>query len=140
MGSVIVEKEKEMLTMAEYIEREAISEEIRKYYYKNPPNFSYGEGFDRGLDRAQRAILNAPAADVAEVVHGTPVTEVRTRTIVGYHEEIGVLAGDRSTLYRRNMVHVDIPYDYCPVCGATLCSRWHNFCGKCGAKMDGAAE
>ena len=137
MGSVIVEKEKEMLTMAEYIEREAISEEIRKYYYKNPPNFSYGEGFDRGLDRAQRAILNAPAADVAEVVHGTPVTEVRTRTIVGYHEEIGVLAGDRSTLYRRNMVHVDIPYDYCPVCGATLCSRWHNFCGKCGAKMDG---
>ena len=137
MGSVIVEKRKKVLTMAEYIEREAISEEIRKYYYKNPPNFSYGEGFDRGLDRAQRAILDAPAADVAEVVHGTPVTEVRTRTIVGYHEEIGVLAGDRSTLYRRNMVHVDIPYDYCPVCGATLCSRWHNFCGKCGAKMDG---
>ena len=39
--------------MAEYIEREAISEGIRKYYYKNPPNFSYGEGFDRGLDRSQ---------------------------------------------------------------------------------------
>ena len=54
--------------MTEYIEREAISEEIRKYYYKNPPNFSYGEGFDRGLDRAQRAILDAPAADVAPVV------------------------------------------------------------------------
>ena len=54
--------------MAEYIEREAISEEIRKYYYKNPPNFSYGEGFDRGLDRAQRAILDAPSADVAPVV------------------------------------------------------------------------
>ena len=91
-------------------------------------------------ERQLRAIRELPAADVAEVVHGTPVTEVRTRTIVGYHEEIGVLAGDRSTLYRRNMVHVDIPYDYCPVCGATLCSRWHNFCGKCGAKMDGAAE
>ena len=85
-------------------------------------------------------IERLPAADVAEVVHGTPVTEVRTRTIVGYHEEIGVLAGDRSTLYRRNMVHADIPYDHCPICGATLCSRWHNFCGKCGAKMDGAAE
>ena len=53
--------------MAEYIEREAISEEIRKYYYKNPPNSSYGEGFDRGLDRAQRAILDAPSADVAPV-------------------------------------------------------------------------
>ena len=68
MGSVIVETGKKVLTMAEYIEREAISEEIRKYYYKNPPNFSYGEGFDRGLDRAQRAILNAPAADVVPVV------------------------------------------------------------------------
>ena len=89
---------------------------------------------------AVKLLEKVPAADVAEVVHGTPVTEVRTRTIVGYHEEIGVLAGDRSTLYRRNMVHVDIPYDYCPVCSATLCSRWHNFCGKCGAKMDGAAE
>lgn len=85
-------------------------------------------------------LKNAPAADVADVVHGTPVTEVRTRTIVGYHEEIGVLAGDRSTLYRRNMVHADIPYDNCPICGATLCSRWHNFCGKCGAKMDGGND
>lgn len=56
--------------MDEYIEREAISEEIRKYYYKNPPNSSYGEGFDRGLDRSQRAILDAPAADVATVRHG----------------------------------------------------------------------
>ena len=56
--------------MAEYIEREAISEGIRKYYYKNPPNSSYEEGFDRGLDRAQRAILDAPAADVATVRHG----------------------------------------------------------------------
>lgn len=92
------------------------------------------------LERAYAEIRDMPAADVAEVVHGTPVTEVRTRTIVGYHEEIGVLAGDRSTLYRRNMVHADIPYDNCPICGATLCSRWHNFCGKCGAKMDGGFD
>lgn len=92
------------------------------------------------LERAYAEIRELPAADVAEVVHGTPVTEVRTRTIVGYHEEIGVLAGDRSTLYRRNMVHADIPYDNCPICGATLCSRWHNFCGKCGARMDGGED
>ena len=92
------------------------------------------------LERAYAEIREMHAADVAEVVHGTPVTEVRTRTIVGYHEEIGVLAGDRSTLYRRNMVHADIPYDNCPICGATLCSRWHNFCGKCGAKMDGGED
>ena len=52
----------------EYIEREVVSEGIRKYYYKNPPNSSYEEGFDRGLDKAQRVILNAPVADVVEVV------------------------------------------------------------------------
>lgn len=92
------------------------------------------------LERAYAEIREMPAADVAEEVHGTPVTEVRTRTIIGYHEEIGVLAEDRSTLYRRNMVHADIPYDHCPICGATLCSRWHNFCGKCGAKMDGGND
>ena len=68
--SAPTENGKKVLTMDEYIEREAISEEIRKYYYKNPPNSSYGEGFDRGLDRAQRAILDAPAADVAPVRHG----------------------------------------------------------------------
>ena len=88
--------------------------------------------------RVKTLLLRQLTADVAPVVHGTPVTEVRTRTIVGYHEEIGILAGDRSTLYRKNMVQADIPYDHCPICGATLCSRWHNFCGKCGARMDGA--
>ena len=56
--------------MKEYIEREVISEGIRKYYYKNPPNSSYQEGFDYGLDNAQRVILNAPAANVVEVRHG----------------------------------------------------------------------
>lgn len=55
--------------MKEYVEREVISEGIRKYYYKNPPNSSYQEGFDRGLDKAQRVILNAPVADVAPVIH-----------------------------------------------------------------------
>lgn len=50
----------------EYVEREVISEGIRKYYYKNPPNSSYQEGFDRGLDKAQRVIFNAPVADVVE--------------------------------------------------------------------------
>lgn len=117
--------------MADYIRREDALFAIRK---------AERGGSMTALTRLERAyaeIRGMPAADVAEAVHGTPVTEVRTRTIMGYHEEIGVLAEDRSTLYRRNMVHADIPYDHCPICGATLCSRWHNFCGKCGAKMDG---
>lgn len=123
--------------MTDYIKRTDAVKIAEKYGLANGSVLGRHTGL---ADCIARDISELPAADVAEVVHGTPVTEVRTRTIVGYHEEIGVLAGDRSTLYRRNMVHVDIPYDYCPVCGATLCSRWHNFCGKCGAKMDGAAE
>ena len=95
--------------MTEYIEREAISEEIRKYYYKNPPNFSYGEGFDRGLDRAQRAILDAPAADVATVRHGRWIDSLARIT------------------------------PYCSACGHShrCLIRTPNYCPNCGAKMDG---
>ena len=119
--------------MAEYIKRTDAVKIAEKYGLANGSVLGRHTGL---ADCIARDISELPAADVAEVVHGTPVTEVRTRTIVGYHEEIGVLAGDRATLYRRNMVHADIQYDNCPICGATLCSRWHNFCGKCGAKMD----
>ena len=101
--------------MAEYIKREAISEEIRKYYYKNPPNFSYGEGFDRGLDRAQRAILDAPAADVVPVRHG--------RWIDAYPD------------IEPNPMFM---YGICSECGFEQgISKYLNYCPNCGAKMDG---
>ena len=95
--------------MAEYIEREAISEEIRKYYYKNPPNFSYGEGFDRGLDRAQRAILDAPAADVATVRHG------EWEIVVGSN-------GKEYMVCTCCRVSQDLAgvFTYCPNCGAKM--------------------
>ena len=95
--------------MAEYIEREAISEEIRKYYYKNPPNFSYGEGFDRGLDRAQRAILDAPAADVAPVRHG------EWEIVVGSN-------GNEYMVCTCCRVSQDLTgvFTYCPNCGAKM--------------------
>ena len=98
--------------MVEYIKREAISEEIRKYYYKNPPNSSYGEGFDRGLDRAQRAILDAPAADVAPVRHG------------------------------RWRCHGDCGVTECSVCGWSIEEYVgdYAYCPNCGAKMDGGAD
>lgn len=94
--------------MTEYIEREAISEEIRKYYYKNPPNSSYGEGFDRGLDRAQRAILDAPAADVAPVRHG--------RWLCGDYYDIGDVCSECD--WDSQMTHPS--YRYCPNCGAKM--------------------
>ncbi len=121
----------------EYIRRADAVKIAEKYGLANGSVLGRHTGL---ADCIASEISDLPAADVVEVVYGTPVTEVRTRTIVGYHEEIGVFAADGSNLYRKNMVHTDIPYDHCPVCGATLCSRWHNFCGKCGARMDGAAK
>ena len=95
--------------MTEYIEREAISEEIRKYYYKNPPNFSYGEGFDRGLDRAQRAILDAPAADVAPVRHGRWETNSdRPDSLICSICKCGF------DMWKHD------PHNYCPNCGARM--------------------
>ena len=122
MGSVIVEKEKKVLTMAEYIEREAISEEIRKYYYKNPPNFSYGEGFDRGLDRAQRAILDAPAADVAEVRHGRWISLTECAN-----------EGVYCSICKKKVWKSD--YAWCSKKSRNKLQS--NYCPNCGAKMDG---
>nr|DAU67656.1 MAG TPA: zinc-ribbon containing domain protein [Caudoviricetes sp.] len=85
-------------------------------------------------------IRKLPAADVAPVVRGKPITKIREVTITEYHEARGVFASDGSNVYIKNMVHAKVPYDHCPVCGAVLCSRWHNYCGKCGAKMDGGKD
>ena len=98
--------------MAEYIEREAISEEIRKYYYKNPPNFSYGEGFDRGLDRAQRAILDAPSADVAPVRHG--------RWIDKGEYAVCMECGGRSGTQYDGVEPIPLMTQFCPNCGARM--------------------
>ncbi len=72
-------------------------------------------------------------------VHGKPSVKMRTVQMTGYHEEMGICAEDGATLYRKKMTHVDVPYEYCPACGVTLCSRWNNYCGKCGTKMDRGA-
>ena len=96
----------------EYIEREVISEGIRKYYYKNPPNSSYQEGFDHGLDKAQRVILDAPAADVVEVRHG--------RWVSVQHKLARVCSVcNRDEPYKFADVDADV-YNYCPNCGAKM--------------------
>ena len=96
----------------EYVEREVISEGIRKYYYKNPPNSSYQEGFDYGLDKAQRVILDAPAADVVEVRHG--------RWVSVQHKLARVCSVcNRDEPYKFADVDADV-YNYCPHCGAIM--------------------
>ena len=97
----------------EYVEREVISEGIRKYYYKNPPNSSYQEGFDHGLDKAQRVILNAPVADVVEVRHGR-------------WKSTGVLV---------DLMNFEYFYR-CTACGRRGGDTKTNYCPHCGALMD----
>ena len=61
-------------------------------------------------------IRKLPAADVAPVVHGKPVTKMHTETLTGYHEEIGKFAEDGANLYRKKMIHTII----------ALYAAWHS--------------
>lgn len=97
--------------MAEYIEREALLKELAK---------------DVAVDGNQRAaqilecIINAPAADVAPVVHG--------RWIIKHDGPYG----------RRRC--------YCSACrehsgiGGIASNQKKPFCPNCGARMDGGEE
>ena len=126
--------------MTEYIEREAISEEIRKYYYKNPPNFSYGEGFDRGLDRAQRAILDAPAADVAEVRHGRWLLEANKDKVNcrwNVTAECSNCCDEKKEIWAGFFPNVPdwLARDTALIDAKSV--KLSNYCPNCGAKMDG---
>ena len=126
--------------MAEYIEREAISEEIRKYYYKNPPNFSYGEGFDRGLDRAQRAILDAPDADVVPVRHGRWLLEANKDKVNcrwNVTAECSNCCDEKKEIWAGFFPNVPdwLARDTALIDAKSV--KLSNYCPNCGAKMDG---
>ena len=66
MGSVIVENGKEMLTMADYIDREALRQfPIRKDHYDKKNG---NEHFIFGIETVMEYAESLPAADVAPVV------------------------------------------------------------------------
>ena len=126
--------------MTEYIEREAISEEIRKFYYKNPPNFSYGEGFDRGLDRAQRAILDAPAADVVPVRHGRWLLEANKDKVNcrwNVTAECSNCCDEKKEIWAGFFPNVPdwLARDTALIDAKSV--KLSNYCPNCGAKMDG---
>ena len=126
--------------MAEYIEREAISEEIRKYYYKNPPNFSYGEGFDRGLDRAQKAILDAPTADVVPVRHGRWLLEANKDKVNcrwNVTAECSNCCDEKKEIWAGFFPNVPdwLARDTALIDAKSV--KLSNYCPNCGAKMDG---
>lgn len=81
--------------MAEYIDRERL---LRRFNIDDMMNVN---GTLVSLNDARNIISGFPAADVAPVVHGKPVTKIRTVTLTGYHEEPGHFAEDGANLYRK---------------------------------------
>lgn len=110
--------------MAEYIERKALLERIRT----DTAPFNVAIVF--------RHIHNMPAADVAPVVHGTPVLRYRPERHEWY-EATGLNENGEPLYVKRVRIDEKSWAMYCPACGKRLCSRFNNYCPNCGAKMDG---
>lgn len=97
--------------MGEYIEREATIKRIKEVYCAGCNSYNGVRCRACGTGDAIDMIEDAPAADVAPVVHGRWVTHYRSGTSVaeGYV--------------------------------STCCDMWNNrksdYCPHCGAKMDG---
>ena len=121
--------------MARYIDADALQAQLERKK-AGVANQRYTEGWNDCMMRVKSMVSKAPTVAIWPIRHGKPIVKMRTVQMTGYREEMGVHAEDGSTLYRKNMTCVDVPYEYCPVCGATLCSRWSNYCGRCGAMMD----
>lgn len=81
-------------------------------------------------------IRKLPAADVAPVVHETPVLRYRPERHERY-EPCGMNENGETIYLRRTFVDEKSYAMYCPACGRRLCSRFKDFCPNCGAKMDG---
>lgn len=92
----------------EYIEREAILNRLNKVHMDNRP---FDAGVQFGVDHAISCIMEAPAADVAPVVHGRWVKEV-------YVDPYGA----------------DWTRYHCSLCGRVEIKK-EPYCN-CGAKMD----
>lgn len=85
---------------------------------------------------ARQKIKNLPFADVAPMVHGTPMLRYRPERCERY-EEYGLNENGEMLYLKRVMVDEESYAMYCPACGKRLCSRFTSFCPNCGAKMDG---
>ena len=108
------ENGKKVLRMAEYIEREALRDELLSISI-DISNL-YGCGVLEGLDRATKRLNEQPAADVAPVRHGKWIDLgkdywERGRTSTRYKcSECGRRSGEKQVKL----------YHYCPNCGAKM--------------------
>ena len=115
--------------MAEYIEREALLEDIEAAKENGGMGAVVAETLARYVKRQ-------PSADAAPVVHGSPVYHNRPARYE--HYEMVQQTENGEPLYKRQYYTLqDNPVAYCSECGKRMCSRFTSFCPNCGAKMDG---
>lgn len=101
--------------MAEYIEREAILNRLNKVHMDNRP---FDAGVQFGVDHAISCIIEAPAADVAPVVHGMWVDEdFPGKPSSGNGIAICSVCGEMSHKAEHGY---PILSKYCPNCGAKM--------------------
>ena len=103
--------------MAEYIEREALKKKLedRQGWQDQKAACVFKEGYDCGLEAALEDVEQAPAADVAPVVHGK-----------WYHTgEV-----EWSCTNCGNVIATKDSWE-CPT---------KQYCDECGARMDGGEE
>ena len=106
--------------MAEYIEREALLEEINEKIFNINFNSPYQDEVGimvSGMSRIRDSVEDAPAADVAPVVHGRWV-----QVICHVEFEDGF---------------VDRLYECCSRCHKSNGRKTSDYCPNCGARMDG---
>lgn len=107
---------------AEYLDRSSLV--ARMKYYEEHTTEESGEHYAYSV--ALREIRNAPAADVAEVVHGRWLEEKKQTLLPVEYDDVG-----------KPILHDYVVYR-CDRCGRT-CKQKEPYC-HCGAKMEGGVN
>lgn len=128
--------------MAEYIEREAVMEIIDDYGCTHGGTLGSHSG---AVDVVGSAIYKLPAADVETVKHGHIVWKEYHKGGISRKkclQEVNSIYIEQQ-MPCKHIAIIDERYlskdPYCSECGKLL-GEFLNYCGNCGAKMDGGDE
>ena len=111
--------------MPEYIEREALKEDIKNHFKKLiDEGYVYDEIFESNAE-ISRIIDAQPTADVAEVKHGKWIKHRPNPKAMDEFHKMGI-----GKAMNRNSI-----FWTCSFCGSWGTPA-HNYCPMCGAKMD----